>query len=147
MPFTVRSGVSVPGAEKAAVPFQLVHRATRHGPGIGLCGTPMSTLAMSAVDADRAGMASAVLNALRQVGQVFGVAVLGALVYAQLPTGGGGRQLDTAHAALFITGLHHALWVSGLALLAAAAITIALLIRPAHRRHHAERHPHEDTPG
>lgn len=127
------------------------------GAGIGLCGTPMSTLAMSAVDADRAGMASAVLNALRQVGQVFGVAVLGALVYAQLPTGGGGRQLDTAHAALFITGLHHALWVSGIALLAAAAITTALLIRPAHRRHHAERyhperyhaehHPHEDTPG
>jgi len=117
------------------------------GAGIGLCGTPMSTLAMSAVDADRAGMASAVLNALRQVGQVFGVAVLGALVYAQLPTSGGGRQLDTAHAALFITGLHHALWVSGLALLAAAAITTALLIRPAHRRHHAERHPHEDTPG
>jgi len=31
MPFTVRSGVSAPGAEKAAVPFQLVHRATRHG--------------------------------------------------------------------------------------------------------------------
>jgi len=99
------------------------------GAGIGLCGTPMSTLAMSSVDADRAGMASAVLNALRQVGQVFGVAVLGALVYAHLPTGGG-RQLDAAHATLFISGLHHALWVSGLALLAAAAIAAALLFRP-----------------
>jgi len=60
------------------------------GVGIGLCGTPMSTLAMSAVDVDRAGMASAVLNALRQVGQVFGVAVLGALVYAHLSAGRGG---------------------------------------------------------
>ncbi len=99
------------------------------GAGIGLCGTPMSTLAMSSVDADRAGMASAVLNALRQVGQVFGVAVLGALVYAHLPTGGG-RQLDAAHATLFISGLHHAMWVSGLALLAAAAIAAALLFRP-----------------
>jgi len=99
------------------------------GAGIGLCGTPMSTIAMSAVDADRAGMASAVLNALRQVGQVFGVAVLGALVYAGLPTGGAGRELDTAHAALFVAGLHHALWVSGLALLAAAAIVTLLLAR------------------
>ena len=103
------------------------------GAGIGLCGTPMSTLAMSAVDADRAGMASAVLNALRQVGQVFGVAVLGALVYAKLSKGGGGQQLDAAHAARFITGLHHALWVSGLALLAAAGTCAALLIRPTSR--------------
>lgn len=39
------------------------------GLGIGLCGTPVSTIAMSAVEAARAGMASAVLNTLRQVGQ------------------------------------------------------------------------------
>ncbi|MGH3523249.1 MAG: MFS transporter, partial [Mycobacterium sp.] len=104
------------------------------GAGIGLCGTPMSTLAMSAVDAERAGMASAVLNALRQVGQVFGVAVLGALVFAHLPTGGAGiGRLDTAHAVLFVGGLHHALWVSGLSLVAAAAVAAALLIRPASR--------------
>jgi MFS transporter, DHA2 family, methylenomycin A resistance protein len=110
------------------------------GAGIGLCGTPMSTLAMSAVDVGRAGMASAVLNGLRQAGQVFGVAVLGALVYAYLPaSGGGGRRLDAPHAALFVEGLHHALWVSGLALLAAAAITTTLLIHPASRRSHSER--------
>ena len=104
------------------------------GAGIGLCGTPMSTLAMSAVDASRAGMASAVLNALRQVGQVFGVAVLGALVYAHLPARSG-RRLDAAHATLFVAGLHHALWVSGLALLCAAAISTALLVRSGPRRH------------
>jgi len=61
------------------------------GGGIGLCGTPISAIAMSAVDVPRAGMASAVVNSLRQVGQVFGVAVLGALVYARLPGGAGGR--------------------------------------------------------
>ena len=64
------------------------------GAGIGLCGTPMSTIAMSAVDVPRAGMASAMLNAARQIGQVFGVAVLGALVYAHLPGGGAGVRLD-----------------------------------------------------
>ncbi len=108
------------------------------GGGIGLCGTPMSTIAMSAVDRDRAGMASAVLNALRQVGQVFGVAVLGALVYADLPGAGGGRTLDAAQAALFVYGLHHALWVSGLALLAAAGIAAVLLVRPTPRRPQAD---------
>lgn len=107
------------------------------GAGIGLCGTPMSTVAMSAVEVSRAGMASAVLNALRQVGQVFGVAVLGALVYADLPSGGAGRRLDAAQGLLFVTGLHHALWVSGLALLAAAVLVAALFART-HRRHLTE---------
>ena len=80
------------------------------GAGIGLCGTPMTTLALSAVDVDRAGMASAVLNAARQIGQVFGVAVLGALVYAHLP-GRAGRPLDGGQRQLFVAGLHAALVV------------------------------------
>jgi MFS transporter, DHA2 family, methylenomycin A resistance protein len=97
------------------------------GGGIGLCGTPMSTIAISAVGPDRAGMASAVINAVRQVGQVFGVAVLGALVYAQLPGGTATNgRLTPARQALFVAGLHSALWVCGLALLAAALPVAAL---------------------
>lgn len=107
------------------------------GAGIGLCGTPMSTIAMSAVDVARAGMASAVVNALRQVGQVFGVAVFGALVYAHLPGSGGGGRLDPKVGSLFIGGLHNALWVSGLALLVAAAAASALLLK------HDQAHPTE----
>jgi MFS transporter, DHA2 family, methylenomycin A resistance protein len=104
------------------------------GAGIGLSGTPMSTVAMSAVGTDRAGMASAVVNALRQIGQVFGVAVLGALVYADLPgVSGTGAPLTPAQQAAFVTGLHHAMWVCGIALLAAAVPVIAL---PAHHRIH-----------
>jgi MFS transporter, DHA2 family, methylenomycin A resistance protein len=105
------------------------------GAGIGLCGTPMTTLALSAVDVSRAGMASAVVNTFRQIGQVFGVAVLGALVYAQLPDGGGAGQLDAADRLLFVTGLHHALLLAGLALLATAAVIAPALLRaPARRR-------------
>jgi EmrB/QacA subfamily drug resistance transporter len=96
------------------------------GGGIGLSLTPMTAVAMSAVDPGRAGMVSAVHNALRQVGQVFGVAVLGALVYARLPGGTAGGPLDRASARLFIGGLHDALWLSGLALLAAAALAFVL---------------------
>ena len=97
------------------------------GGGIGLCLTPMTAIAMSAVDTSRAGMASAVHNSFRQLGQVFGVAVLGALVYARLPHGTAGPALSQAAGRLFVTGLHDALWVSGLSLVAAATLTAALL--------------------
>jgi DHA2 family methylenomycin A resistance protein-like MFS transporter len=100
------------------------------GGGVGLCLTPMTAIAVSSVDASRAGMASAVHNAMRQLGQVLGVAVLGALVYANpaLRHDAGGR-LDPARRSLFVAGLHHALWVSGAALLAAAALAAVLLPR------------------
>jgi DHA2 family methylenomycin A resistance protein-like MFS transporter len=104
------------------------------GGGIGLCGTPISAIAMSAVDVPRAGMASAVVNSLRQVGQVFGVAVLGALVYARLPGGAGGEALGPAQALAFTAGLHVALWVCGLVLLAVAALVAGLVAVPARRR-------------
>ena len=102
------------------------------GAGIGLCGTPMSTLAMSAVDVPRAGMASAMLNAARQIGQVFGVAVLGALVYSHIPGGGAGVRLDAVARSQFVAGLHDALTVAGLALIGAAVLIAPLVTaRPA----------------
>jgi DHA2 family methylenomycin A resistance protein-like MFS transporter len=103
------------------------------GGGIGLCGTPISAIAMSAVDVPRAGMASAVVNSLRQVGQVFGVAVLGALVYARLPGGAGGARLGPAQALAFTAGLHVALWVCGLVLLGVAGLVAGLVAVPARR--------------
>jgi len=100
------------------------------GAGIGMSLTPMTAVAMSAVDATAAGMVSALHNALRQVGQVFGVAVLGALVYARLPlAASAGPPLPRPQAELFIDGLHNAIWLSGIALLATAAIGAALLTR------------------
>jgi len=100
------------------------------GAGIGLCLTPMTAIAVAAADMSHAGMASAVYNAIRQLGQVLGVAVLGALVYARLPvTSTAGQRLDPAQGALFVDGLHNAVWVSGLALLAAAALAAILLPR------------------
>jgi DHA2 family methylenomycin A resistance protein-like MFS transporter len=104
------------------------------GFGIGLCLTPMTATAVSAVDASHAGMASAVHNALRQLGQVLGVAVLGALVYARLSGSSAGQRIDPSQRSLFIAGLHDALWVSGLALLAAAALAALLFSREAPKR-------------
>lgn len=100
------------------------------GAGIGMSLTPMTAVAMSAVSGAQAGMVSALHNALRQVGQLFGVAVLGALVYAKLPaSASAGPPLPNAQAELFIDGLHNAIWLAGLALLATAAIGTAVLTR------------------
>lgn len=53
------------------------------GGGIGISLTPMTAVAMSTVSAAHAGMVSALHNALRQVGQVFGVAALGTALLAR----------------------------------------------------------------
>jgi DHA2 family methylenomycin A resistance protein-like MFS transporter len=93
------------------------------GGGIGLCLTPMTSIAVSAVESSRAGMASAIHNAMRQLGQVLGVAVLGALVSGHLPrTPDTGRRLQRMQGISFVDGLHHAIWVSGIALFAAALL-------------------------
>jgi EmrB/QacA subfamily drug resistance transporter len=52
------------------------------GVGMGLVMSPMSTAAMNAVDASKAGVASGTLSMSRMVGGTFGVAALGALVSA-----------------------------------------------------------------
>jgi EmrB/QacA subfamily drug resistance transporter len=49
------------------------------GLGIGLTMSPMSTAAMNAVSADKAGGASGILSMSRMVGGTFGVAAIGAL--------------------------------------------------------------------
>ncbi|MEC3952192.1 MFS transporter [Nocardia sp. CDC153] len=83
------------------------------GFGIGLCLTPMTATALAAVHPHRAGMASSVHNALRQLGQVLGVAVLGTLVY----TG----------PAPAMGGLHNAFLLAGGSLLVMAVIAAIAL--------------------
>jgi len=58
------------------------------GFGMGLVMSPMSTAAMNAVDATKAGAASGILSMSRMIGGTFGVAVMGALV-----SGLGGSRL------------------------------------------------------
>jgi EmrB/QacA subfamily drug resistance transporter len=65
------------------------------GIGIGLVMSPVTTAVMSTVPAARAGMASGTLNTARQVGGVFGIAVLGSIVTSQFVS-----QLREALAAL-----------------------------------------------
>ena len=75
---------------------------TLMGIGTGLVMSPMTTAVMSSVPSARAGMASATLNTTRQVGGVFGIAVLGSIVtshfISELRAG-----LNALHLSPFIT--------------------------------------------
>jgi EmrB/QacA subfamily drug resistance transporter len=59
------------------------------GVGMGLVMSPMSTAAMNAVEATKAGVASGILSMSRMVGGTFGVAAMGALI-----TGIGRHRID-----------------------------------------------------
>jgi EmrB/QacA subfamily drug resistance transporter len=79
------------------------------GLGIGLTMSPMSTAAMNAVDATKAGLASGILSMSRMVGGTFGVAAVGALFQHlsdnRLEEGLGGLPLSSQQQAWFADNL------------------------------------------
>ncbi len=54
------------------------------GTGAGLCAAPVTTIAMTAVPPQRAGMASGIMSAQRAIGSTVGYAVLGSVLAAWL---------------------------------------------------------------
>jgi len=127
------------------------------GIGTGLIMSPMTTAIMGTVPPARAGMASATSNTLRQVGSVFGIAVLGNIVTrsftqhlqdalavlrlppavargilamanqgqqsgGKLPAGVDPRAIHHMIGSSFTSGLHVALWISGILLIVGAPI-------------------------
>jgi hypothetical protein len=54
------------------------------GIGFGMAVVPMTSAALSAIPPERSGLAASVTNTSREMGAVFGVAVLGAVVNARL---------------------------------------------------------------
>jgi EmrB/QacA subfamily drug resistance transporter len=92
--------------------------------GVGMSATmaPVTATAMAAVPRDKAGVGSAVLNSMRQVGGSIGLALLGAIVAQSVPSKGRPTPSD------FVTGYHHALEVGTLIALSGALIA-ALTLR------------------
>jgi DHA2 family methylenomycin A resistance protein-like MFS transporter len=83
------------------------------GVGAGIALPPMTVTALGAAPAAKAGMASAIHNASRQLGQTLGVAALGTIILA--------RAGDGASDGAWVDGLHAAV------LAAAAALALATL--------------------
>jgi DHA2 family methylenomycin A resistance protein-like MFS transporter len=99
------------------------------GVGTGLALPPMTVTAISAVRARDAGMASAIHNASRQLGQTFGVAVLGTIILARVGDEVQGGTLTGTVATAWVAGLHAALLVAAAALAVAAVVITALVPR------------------
>jgi MFS family permease len=98
------------------------------GLGMALTMTPTTAAAMGSVAVDKAGVGSAVLNSMRQVGGSLGIAVMGAVVAsASASSLAAGDDPKLA----FLHGFHDALRIA--ALLALAGAGAGLLLLPAAR--------------
>jgi EmrB/QacA subfamily drug resistance transporter len=73
------------------------------GIGVGVIGPALSAAAMAAAPPERGGMASGALNTFRQLGQAFGVAVLGAVFHRAVVGDLTGRVPDVAGMAEAVT--------------------------------------------
>jgi EmrB/QacA subfamily drug resistance transporter len=101
------------------------------GIGMGSTMTPVTAAAMSAVPVDKAGVGSAVLNSMRQVGGSLGIAVMGAIVASGARSAAAqGPQLA------FLHGFHNGLRVAS-AIALAGAVVATLAIRT-HAGQHAQ---------
>jgi EmrB/QacA subfamily drug resistance transporter len=103
------------------------------GLGMGLAMTPTAAAAMGSVPTDKAGVGSAVLNSMRQVGGSMGIAVMGAIVTSNVT----GTRGDPRAPAEFIEGLHQALYVSAAVAIAAAVIAVLTVRKFRHAEGHA----------
>jgi predicted MFS family arabinose efflux permease len=97
------------------------------GVGMALTMTPTTAAAMSAVRRDKAGVGSAVLNSMRQVGGSLGIALMGALVASGLTSG---LKAGDTHAVAFTHGLRGALDVAALIALAGSVVALTTVRKP-----------------
>jgi EmrB/QacA subfamily drug resistance transporter len=97
------------------------------GVGMGLVMTPTTAAAMGSVPVAKAGVGSAVINSMRQVGGSLGIAVLGAVVATQVHVTGGPRFAEQ-----FTNGYHDALYVGAAITLSAAAVAVSLVRKIEH---------------
>lgn len=79
------TGLFIMGFVEATTPFwMLIPLFVLMGAGMGMTMTPMTAAVMNAVGSRRAGLGSATTNTSREVGGVFGIALLGALLTTKL---------------------------------------------------------------
>jgi EmrB/QacA subfamily drug resistance transporter len=96
------------------------------GAGAGLMNVPLTNSAMDAAPAHQAGIASALLNASREMAGLLGVTVIGAVLRtAQASSLRGGAKPVTA----FLDGYHVGLWVT-IGVMAAGVVLSYVTLRP-----------------
>jgi EmrB/QacA subfamily drug resistance transporter len=93
--------------------WALVTSLALTGIGIGATVVPITSSALNAVPPERSGMAASATNTSREIGAVTGVAVLGALVNAQLSSGLVGKLRHLGIPATFQAIVIHAVETGG----------------------------------
>src|SRR5438132_413349 len=88
------------------------------GVGMAITMAPTTTAAMGSVPIDKAGVGSAVINSMRQVGGSIGIAVMGTLVATRVSV----KPASAQFAVEFVDGYHRALQVGAAILIAGAAV-------------------------
>jgi hypothetical protein len=86
---------------------------------------PTTAAAMSSVPVDKAGVGSAVINSMRQVGGSLGIAIMGTLVAGSVSV----SQASPLYDAQFVEGYHRALQVGAALLLCGAVIAVLTIGR------------------
>jgi EmrB/QacA subfamily drug resistance transporter len=99
------------------------------GAGMACAMTPTTAAAMSAVPVDKAGVGSAVLNSMRQVGGSLGIAIMGAVVAHSVGSSNRGPGGDPEQ---FVTGFHHALLLAACFAFAGAIVAVATVRKIEH---------------
>jgi hypothetical protein len=98
------------------------------GVGMGLAMTPTTAAAMGSVEVDKAGVGSAVLNSMRQVGGSLGIAVMGAIVAAYVTA----PRTSPEAIPQFIDGFQHAVLVAAGIAFAGAIVAVATVRKYRH---------------
>jgi EmrB/QacA subfamily drug resistance transporter len=99
------------------------------GFGMAITMAPTTAAAMSSVPINKAGVGSAVINSMRQIGGSLGIAIMGTLVTSQITV----PVFDPSYPAQFVHGYHRALEF-GATILAAGAVLAVATVRTPHRR-------------
>jgi EmrB/QacA subfamily drug resistance transporter len=98
------------------------------GVGMSLAMTPTTAAAMGSVPVDKAGVGSAVLNSMRQVGGSLGIALMGAIVASSIHV----ADTDPRIAQQFVDGYRNALHVAATIALVGAVVAVATVRKYRH---------------
>jgi EmrB/QacA subfamily drug resistance transporter len=98
------------------------------GLGMALSMTPTTAAAMGSVSVDKAGVGSAVLNSMRQVGGSLGIALMGAIVVSYVSAAPGTPQALPQ----FVDGLQRALLVAAAIAFVSAIVAVSLVRQVRH---------------
>ncbi|MGC8659680.1 MAG: MFS transporter [Desulfomonilaceae bacterium] len=107
----------------SATPMDVALRLAIFGVGTGIFQSPNTSAAMSVVPREHAGVASAIVATVRNVGMICGIAIAGAVLHIFVDESVLGKHyLNHQEGALFLSGLRYA-YFSGAFVAALTAIT------------------------